>query len=119
MELSLRKRHRRVRGDAISPPQEEPTSSPGRVTPGFDPDTSGVSALPETGTEETQGVEAGPTEGVTVVLVAGVSSKPTSGEEGGGGDTTLGSKRKSTIPTSTRQEKLSCEGMKQKRPIWK
>ena len=95
MELSLRKRHRRPRGDVISPPQEEPTSSSGRVTPGFDPDTSGVSALPETGTEATQGVQAGPTEGATLVLAAGVSSKPTPGGGGGGaGDTTLGSERK-------------------------
>ena len=119
MELSLRKRPRRPRGDVISPPQEEPASSSGRVTAGFDPDTSGVSAQSETGTEETQVVQAGPSEGVTVVLAAGVSSKPTPGEEGGGGVTTLGSKRKSTFPASTRQEKLSCEGMKQKRPIWK
>ena len=41
--------------------------------PGFDPDTSGVSAPPETGTEETQGVQAGPTEGTTLELTAGVS----------------------------------------------
>ena len=52
--------------------------------PGFDPDTSGVSAPPETGTEETQGVQAGPTEGATLELTAGVSSKPTSGGVGGG-----------------------------------
>ena len=56
--------------------------------PGFDPDTSGVSAPPETGTEETQGVQAGPTEGTTLELTAGVSSKPTSG------GTTSGSERK-------------------------
>ena len=78
--------------DVISPPQEEPTGGSGRVTPGFDPDTSGVSAPPETGTEETQGVQAGPTEGTTLELTAGVSSKPTSG--GGGGGTTSGSERK-------------------------
>ena len=59
--------------------------------PGFDPDTSGVSALPETGTEETQGVQAGPTEGTTLELTAGVLSKPTSG---GGGGITSGSERK-------------------------
>ena len=56
-------------------------------------------------------------------MVAGEFSKPTSGGGGGGGegggDATLGSKRKSTIPTSTRQENLSCESTKQKRPIWK
>ena len=60
--------------------------------PGFDLDTSGVSAPPETGTEKTQGVQAGPTEGTTLELTAGVSSKPTSG--GGGGGTTSGSERK-------------------------
>ena len=43
-------------GDVISPPQEEPASSSGRVTPGFEPNTTGVSTLPETGAEEPQGV---------------------------------------------------------------
>ena len=60
--------------------------------PGFDPDTSGVSAPPETGTEETQGVQAGPTERTTLELTAGVLSKPTSG--GGGEGITSGSERK-------------------------
>ena len=92
MELSLRIRHHCPRGDVISPPQEEPTGGSGRVTPGFDPDTSGVSTPPETGTEETQGVQTGPSEGTTLELAAGVSSKPTS--DGGGGGTTLGSERK-------------------------
>ena len=94
--MSPRKRHHCLRGGrvVISPPQEEPTGGSGRVTPDFEPDTSGVSAPPETGTEETQGVQAGPTEGATLVLTAGVSSKPRSGGVGGGGGTTLGSDRK-------------------------
>ena len=100
MELSPRKRHHRPRGGGCHLASARRTNRwlwksnvthQERDTSGFEPDTSGVSAPPETGTEETQGVQAGPSEGATLELTAGVSSKPTSG---GGGGTTLGSERK-------------------------